>query len=316
MPRYLSPAFLDAFKSGVLHPILEAVLHDNTLDFQIREEEVHVYYRGGKIIQISQTDTRQFRFSFDPEYCKEAPLELPKANAPAQDWVETFPLLKRAMDRHFTKNEKCEREFQQLIVRENTYSKSSNSTDFFIVDIEYVNPLKVENRSTTTRFDLIGLHWPAEVAIRRNANTYRPRLCIFELKYGDSALGGKSGLVDHLNNTLKFCETQALEGLKDEVVKLFRQKRKLKLVRFSKTGAPGEIVALDERPMFIFLLANHNPRSTVLGSVLDTPEFKDAYDKLNEYMDIRFGVASFFGYGLYEERHMLTLEKFRSLLVV
>lgn len=318
MPRILSTNFLTALgDEGQLYPVLDAVRHDNTLDFQIRSEEVHVYYRGGKILGISLYGAGQLRFSFDLKYLdQEAGIKLPEGNSQAKAWVELFPQLKRAMDRYFTKYEKCEREFQQLIVRENTYSKTSNSTDFFIVDIEYVKTVKVENRSTTTRFDLIGLHWPAEASVRRNANTYRPRLCLFELKYGDSALGGKSGMVEHLEKTLEFCRAQALDELKDEMVKLFNQKRELKLVRFAKAGDPGNIIALAERPMFIFLLANHNPRSTVLGSVLSSKEFQAAYAELDKHMDIRFGVASFLGYGLYEEHHMLTLEKFRSLLVV
>lgn len=319
MVRILPENFLKAFhKAGPLYPVLDAVHHDNTLDFQIRHKEVHVYYRGGKILGIkSNGEATHFQFSFDLKYSgQEAGLELPKDNAQAKEWVEKFPLLKQAMDRYFTKYEKYEREFQQLIVRENTYSKSSNGTDFFIIDIEYEQTVKVEiNKRTTTRFDLIGLHWPAEAAVRRSANTYRPRLCLFELKYGDSALGGKSGMVDHLEKALQFCKAQALEELKDEMVNLFSQKRKLQLVHFAKTGAPGEIVGLDARPMFIFLLANHNPRSTVLGRVLDSLEFKNAHAELSKHMDIRFGGASFLGYGLYEEHHMLTLEKFRSLLV-
>ena len=68
MPRGLSPEFLDAFLNGLLEPILNRVKQDNTLDFQIRENEVHIYYRGGRILDIIPKTEGVFEFSFDPNY--------------------------------------------------------------------------------------------------------------------------------------------------------------------------------------------------------------------------------------------------------
>jgi hypothetical protein len=223
--------------------------------------------------------------------------------------------LKLAMDRYFTKHEKSEREFQQLIVRENTYSNVSNGTDFFITDIEYGKMVKVDDEDRATRFDLIGLHWAAEATLRRNARNHRPRLCLFELKYGDGALSGKSGMLDHLKCALAFCETnKPLQELKAEVVDHFRIKRDLGLVRFAKSGGPADIAALsDEKPYFVFLLANHNPRSSVLRTMLTDKDYLTAHAELNKHMEIRYATASFMGYGLYESQ-MLTREDLIALL--
>jgi hypothetical protein len=44
--RLLSDTFMDALKNGKLQRLLQTVLQDGTLDLQIRENYVNVYYRG------------------------------------------------------------------------------------------------------------------------------------------------------------------------------------------------------------------------------------------------------------------------------
>ena len=56
------------------------------------------------------------------------------------DAVKEVPIHKHDMDIYFSQNNKLEREYQQLIERENNYSGDvSHNTDYFILDIEYVN---------------------------------------------------------------------------------------------------------------------------------------------------------------------------------
>ncbi len=45
--RKLSETFMEALKGGVLQPILEYVQKDSTLNLEIRENQVTIYYRGG-----------------------------------------------------------------------------------------------------------------------------------------------------------------------------------------------------------------------------------------------------------------------------
>ena len=53
MARILSDNFIRDFKEGLLFPVLKEVREEGmTLDFQIRNEEAHIYYRGGKILGV------------------------------------------------------------------------------------------------------------------------------------------------------------------------------------------------------------------------------------------------------------------------
>ena len=54
------------------------------------------------------------------------------------------------MDCYFGENRSDEREFQQLMVRDNNFGSIANSTDYYVCDIEY--------DSDNGRFDMIAVH--------------------------------------------------------------------------------------------------------------------------------------------------------------
>jgi hypothetical protein len=70
---------------------------------------------------------------------------------------------------------------------------------------------------------------------------------------------------------------------------------------------------LDSRrkPEVIFVLANHNPRSKILSSILSQPEI--ALYAQGERFDLRFFVSSFAGYGMHSAC-MLPLDEFQKIL--
>ena len=52
--RQISEKMLNAFLSGDLSPLLEAVKKDDTLDLELRGDSVNIYYRGGSIFKIEE----------------------------------------------------------------------------------------------------------------------------------------------------------------------------------------------------------------------------------------------------------------------
>lgn len=319
MARRLSNPFLNDFKeeAGLLHEVLKEVQQDGmSLDFHIRKEEVHIYYRGGRILAIKPSRNNKYQFTFNHNYFGKdhsvaLPGEIVEDVTHVRDWVRTFPMLKRAIDRHKCARENTEREFQQIVSRENTYSRISNTSDYFVVDIEYC-PSNM-GKGKRTKFDMLGILWPR--TRRANAHNFEPKLALFEMKYGDKALTGTSGLIDHLGKTLAFAETPGvLQDLKEEVLTLFQQKRELGLVRFGANKQFGALKKLsNNKPQFVFIFANRNPRAPDLEKVLNNDLFLKKSIELSNYMDICFAVASFFGYGLYEDC-MFTLDEFKKYL--
>jgi len=99
--------------TGKLHPILERVWKDGTLNLEIRNEYINIYYRGGNLLRIEKKGTG-YVFSFDENYGADKP-----DSPTVQNWLNDLPKLKQAMDFYFSKRAKDEREFQQLFLREN-----------------------------------------------------------------------------------------------------------------------------------------------------------------------------------------------------
>lgn len=321
--RKLSLTFMDDLQGNFgigIKRLLEAVKQDATLCLEIRNNYINVYYRGGSLIKLSEIGTGQYRAKFDMKYVKNqgfikgielkekyefsmqylvaenhtlgCALSLPKkwcSSVDVDNWIQAIPWLKYEMDLYFAGHSRNEREFQQLVVRENNFEKSAKGTDYFICDLEYDN-------QKGARFDLVAAHWPSTISARRKNTDVR--LAIIEMKYIDQALQGSSGIIDHIKKTAAYLDNPSnLQSLRDEMVEVFKQKRALGLIDNQKDIKSF----LDGKPEFIFLFANHDPGSSTLSAELD---------KLNELLkkdfadlpfEIKIATSNFMGYGLYEQ---------------
>lgn len=314
--RGLSREFMNDLLDGVLKPIHELVLSDATLDLEIRADYVNIYYRGGNIMEISRAARGGYAVGFDERYlevigpvvsCARERLKglgTVTDDAVAGDWVQAVPLLKQVMDLWLTPHPKDEREFQQLVVRENNRGPIARTTDYYICDIEYacpiVNPAWAQDdggkdRTKTIRFDLVAVHWDSEPGKRQNATDLR--LALIEMKYADGAIEGTAGLCTHADDLRAFLTpSNALRELASEMTLVFNQKRELRLI---DVGKDIESVTPDHLE-YIILLANHDPAKTALDNALA----RNPYGQLPSYVTVRFSAASFMGYGLFAD-HML-----------
>lgn len=299
MSRELNDAFINDLLKGTLKELLDYVKRDNTLDLQIREDYINIYYQGGNVLKVSEK-VGKYLFVFDENYLKACPfikIVTLEGYQKTKDWNAYFPLAKQAMDFYFSENRKEEREFQQLVVRENNYSSIANSTDYFIIDIEY------DNRDGA-RFDIIAIQWDSTSTARQLPKGYKPKLVIFEMKYGDTALNGSSGMEKHCSDFKTFTSKRAtVSAFKHEMLQLFQQKRTLglipPLIKIDAKGNSKPIVEFEDQIEFIFLIANHDPESTKLQNELT--------HLVNH--DVKFIASNFMGYGLYNQ-NVFTLEKF------
>lgn len=308
--RELSKKFMDDLveSEGILNPILEHLKKDQTLMLAIRDGFINIYYRGGSILRITEQNGRFYSSFFDDRYNKndsQMPIlpESIKNQDNARIWVNSFMILKHIMDDFLSKYSKDEREFQQLVARENNCSSISNETEYFISDIEVYDP------TSSARFDMIAIKWQTT----KRKSGHNCRIAFIEMKYGDGALGGKTGLLKHLKDmesliTNKTSYANMLHVIENQ----FDQLDELKLMKFNKSQGFSKIT-LDpnEKPEVIFILANHNPRATALKTILNTPEIA-AYGE-SQHFDLKFFVSSFAGYGMHA-KCMLDLDEFRKLL--
>jgi hypothetical protein len=200
--RKISPKFMNNLtnQEGILHPLLEQVKKDNTLMLAIRKNYINIYYRGGNILKVEE-HSKKYSTYFDKNYNiskKEIP-NSPSAitsQSDAQSWVDSFGQRKNIMDEHFSKHPMAEREFQQLLARENTNSTISRSSEYYITDIEVADP-------GLARFDIAAVRW-----LTKDRKNGKCKAALFEMKYSDGALGGKAGLLKHLRDMTKFIEDE------------------------------------------------------------------------------------------------------------
>jgi len=292
-------------KGGILYPILSRVRQDDTLMLAIRDNYINVYYRGGSILKVEETQTNQYSAFFDSNYnimkfdIPTLPPKLLSKNDTSK-WVVSFPQLKAAMDSWLSKHNKPEREFQQLVARENNFSTISNSGEYFITDIEFADS------ELGARFDMLALQWPA----RQRQSSKSCRVTLIEMKYGDDQLEGEAGIMKHLQ------DMDSIINDKDKYTELvsiietqFNQLYDLGLIKVNIVD-DLKTIKLDTniRPEVIFLLANHNPRSTKLKTIINALDIGH-FSKL----DIKFFVSSFAGYGMHSDC-MLSFKQFQEIL--
>lgn len=309
MKRILSDTFKKDLLNGSLKPLLDRVQDDNTLMLAIREGYINVYYRGGNILKLSETQTsRAYKAEFDEKYASSSNFPLPNSEkqitseADMREQLNSFPARKQIMDCWFTKNPKLEREFQQLVVRENNYSSISNATEYFIADIE------LAESELSARFDLLAFKW---TSAERKAD--RVRLALIEMKYADDALNGISGIIAHLKQFSKFLRDPAARNkLCNMAAGQINQLNELGLILHTKKESRNFTVREDSFEV-IFLFANHNPRSSKLLFELESMEFSSLAAEISEYCDIRFFISNSAGYGMHEAC-MVKLDRYLHFL--
>ena len=294
--RALGGAFLVDLADGVLAPLLEGVKLDATLSLELRGEYINVYYRGGSLLRVSASGPAGgYDVFFDGRYFRgEDVVDYPGAVDAAEDvrhLFEVTPFLKRAMDRFFPKRRNEEREVQQRIVYDNNVSSIALGTDYYACDIEYA--------SSYGKFDIVAVHWPSSQERKRSRNR---RLVFIEVKHGDDALSEASGIVAHVRDVNAFASDAGRLGeIKSDMVRVFNQKRSLGLLECNKDLKSFGT----EKPLFVLMLANHDPDSIKLrrelGKLPPSP-----------HVELRLGTASFLGCGLYDQGiHTLDQSKAR-----
>lgn len=312
--RQISQKMLQALQSGVLHPLLELIHHDQTLDMELRGNFINIYYRGGSlftITEIKEENDSSFTIYFnstgnknDKGYCNSS-LYKAKGRSPLPDHpslekaVQNIPLYKQAMDWYFSENPNLEREIQQEIVTENNnHSNISYGTDYYIVDIEYANS---ENNS---RFDMVAIKWPSTSNGRQDGK--EATLALIELKYGDGSIKGDAGVEKHLQDSDTFLSaSEKFSDFCSDMAQVFKQKCKLGLINGIKEDRHPTITT--NNPELIFIFANHKPASQKLKE-----EVKKLRSQCIQW-NIYYATASAMGYGLYANQ-MKDIDKFLKAL--
>jgi hypothetical protein len=309
--RTISEKFVRDLKNpdGLLNPILESVKRDHTLMLAIRDHYINIYYRGGNILKATEQGDGSYKTFFDKDYDKSGKTiivlpEILKTEENVRTWIDEFPHLKKIVDVYFSNKGKPEREFQQLVARENNNSTISNESEYFISDIEF------NDEELGARLDMLAIRWLA--SDRKDGSRSRP--AFIEMKYGDTALGGNAGILKHLQDFDKLISNRdKYTLLLNTMESQFNQLHELGLLHFKQSKETKVKLVSGDKPEVIFILSNHNPRSNQLTELLENHEFSRFGTDEDFYL--RFFVSSFAGYGLHSNC-MFSLTEFRTFLKI
>ena len=300
--RGLSPEFMEALLNGVLKPILDLVKADHTLDLQIRENMVLIYYRGGKLLQVNK-EGNSYSLTCESNYLHhlnipiadllKLPEEMRELNysvnvnsdlGTVENFVRILPRRKQIMDSYFSLvGRGNENEFRQLIVRENNRDATlAGRTDYFICDIQ-------SNIGGRGFIDLVAVHW-----LSPHTEGREKRLALIELKYEDNAIAeGSPGIVDHARDVANFVANGNHTEFKEEMKAYFNQKRELGLIKCGWDIDKFKDCQLE----FILILANHDPSGTILRRELE--KLPAIFENVN--VDLKIAASTLAGYGLFDE---------------
>ena len=285
-PRGLSEWMLGQFTDhdGLLYPVLAAVHSDATLDLQIRDLYVNIYYRGTNLMEIaeSRSGTHQLRSHFDKKYIQKY-ADNPWPEPPSaeelgvHEWLDAHEVLgsrrlidaadvarhvasisyrKAAMDASKKRRPKRERQIQQEIVRLNN---SSVDNEYVVCDFEYSFRYRdPECARQIGRIDLVAAHRPSPDDPQTSA-----RLAFIELKHGANAIDGAAGLQKHVRDLHGLLDCHDLSLVASEMAKLVEQKHVLGLVPSTISGFEA-----DAPVDYIIAVAGHNARSQRLRDAL------------------------------------------------
>lgn len=249
--RTITDEHLKAYQEGgCLQKLFDVIKEDPALSFEIRmNNKVMIYYHKDRILTISYCKGKPSIDTLSEKYYKDA--TPPSVSFEDGDLIQT--LRNKSQLRQYFREAKLlvgrykegvEFEVQQNIALGNR----SFSNRFVVVDMEWQLPqsdIKKEERISRTRIDLV-------VVDTQKNDKGENDVYLGELKVGMGAIGGKSGIFDHIEKTDKFMKSpKACAVLRADVERIIRQKAALGLLEGDYAG-----LNLSDTPRMMLILAH------------------------------------------------------------
>lgn len=299
--RALDESFLKDFSKGhILFPLLNLVKNDHTLDMELRGDAVEIYYRGGLLYRITKNKGNgNYEITYTKEYILDKNTQGSGVINSVTNAVDEVANHKQYMDFYFSRYPKLEREYQQIIVRENNYSGVvSHASDYFILDIEYAFNENSKTDNINARFDMLAVKWLSTGIERKNVKNLP--VAFIEVKFGDGAVSGSAGICKHIRDYITFRKDNVkMEQLATDMETVFCQKHKLGLIK-AYEGKELEISIDPDKVEYIFVFANHDPdKSRLLEEMKAAIATWKKPDTEKYLKEIKVAKASEMGYGLF-----------------
>lgn len=240
-------------KGGVFYSIVDYVINDNTLDFEIRDGYINIYFKGNSILKLNENGS----FEIHKKFLKGTSLSSSAflSALDVKNYLDNIPLIKNNVISVKSKRPTLEIEYEQLLIRSNNLNKNVNS-EIFLTDRQYADNIN------NSRFDLSGFFWSRE---NRKRNQTVP-LTFIEVKYSlNPDISDIDKQIDKYYNAVKSnisdiaSETEYLKDLKIELGLINQSKDRLDALKTLK------ISDKIQDAKFIIALIDYNPNSKLFN---------------------------------------------------
>ena len=274
----------------------QVILSDDTLCPVLRKDRIDIYYRGCKAFSLTADGIVRDHDEFNNElYVYDVPEDISK-----EKFMEYLPYMKQNIDLWMGAGNKSlyEREYMQLIMRENNSKAAGNLSDYFIIDMEH------QYKKGGSVADLAGLIMEHS---QRRGKTYR--LSMIEVKYLDRAFTGPAGIRAHIDDYVRLINyPDLLNDLKSDICEMFCQSKKLGLLPGIRNKYE-RIEISNERPELLLALISRNTNNGKSNMKNEVKSLKTILEgSLKEYGDMLDDVyvagTAEIGFGLYADRKM------------
>lgn len=248
--RTLNENFVTELKTGGLFsPIVDAVINDTSLDLEIRNGYINIYFKGNSILKLNENGTYDIHEKFLTG------TGLTKTNFSScndvSDYLNVLPIIKNNVINVKSRRPTLEIEYEQFLIRSNNLNRNVNS-EIFITDRQYADSIN------NSRFDLSGFFWGAKT---RAKNQTVP-LTFIEVKYSlNSDIKDIDKQIDKYYNVVKnnisdiATETEYLKNLKIELGLINQDNDRLDALKTLTISDQIQDVK------FIIALIDYNPNS-------------------------------------------------------
>jgi hypothetical protein len=257
--RGISKDFAEAFKKCELYKLYEK--HTEELFIGVRNDYLNLYYNCDSIARI------EYKKRFKKIICEIDRFYLNGNHYNSKQKEKRYRIEQSEICKQYQVikensegKKNFEKQAQSKLVLLNNGNKDSN---WFCIDVEYVkqfNNKQEKNESEFNgRFDIIAL------------SKKKPhRVALIELKYGNGAISGESGIYKHVQDFIKFGDKGFFEGhLKKEIIEIIKSQEELGISIPFESPEDADILT----PEFFFITLDNNakigngstPKKTMAG---------------------------------------------------
>lgn len=281
--RGITKDFTEAFKQSELYKLYGE--HKDELIIGVRNNYLNLYYNCDNIAKIEyKKRVKKIVCEIDKYY-----LDGNHYNSKEKEKrykIEQNEICKQyeVIKKHSNAKATPEKKAQSKLVLLNDGNKDSN---WFCIDVEYVkqfnNQKEKKESDFNGRFDIIAL-----------SKDKPHRVALIELKYGNGAIGGNSGIFKHVEDFNKFCDKGFFEGhLKQEIIEIVKSQKDFGIsVPFE---SPEEVDLLT--PEFYFITLDNNvekenastPKQTMAGYLFNDKRWECKRLSTKDSVESKFG---------------------------